>query len=460
MPLNLKNPNAISGQALDENLNSLVRDWGPTLNRWALKIENRLDQAHQVANESKDFTKKSISNIVFPTTTTVTDGLTHGDAVWEYDPAFILERDDFLSIGASATAAEAAALPSSFTSGSGAGWNFVSASFASDPPYWVPGGPMPNLGLLGVPNNSTSGQASFLLRGPFSPHGMPLLDYPGWKMTWVFQISRVRNFPNGGVPTPTFSMNQTSMYVGLGNWTTLTTGAFPNTTSPRPPFFLGLRFDTDTTAPAISDTFFNFEYVNQGIAASYSRSNTQGTTISTGIAPQAQEGLWYRFEMSCPQSGQVKMSLSNGTTTFSSTLAISPIVTISTGPSSVSINGTAVRMAWGTNLLPVAQGTKLTIDYSNGTTVAFNGTFTQFDSSTNAGQLLDFFGNGSVVNAAHSTLTFYPSYVPIFVFGNDSQAAPTGWNKGVFIDYYSFVWNPNLSSTAPGTPNSLKSRYF
>lgn len=381
------------------------------------------------------------------------DNLTHpSGVVWEYDPTYVIERDDFLSINSSTTG-DGGILSASFSSG--AMWSFISSTFASDQPYWTPGGPIPNVGLLALPNNGTSGQANFLLRGPFTPHGMPLLDFPGWKLSWVFQISRVRDFPNGGSPTPAFSWAKVSMYVGLGNWGVNNTAAtFANTTTPRPPFFLGLRYDTDTTAPSIGDTQFVFEYVNQTLATSYSRSNTQGTTASTGIT--VTEGNWYRFEMSCAAAGQVQMTLTDGTTSFTSTLSVAKITT-TTNPGSVSVSNGTVFVSYGSTLLPVGVGSSLAVSYSGGGS-SVSGTFSQFDVAPNA-TTLRFMGTGTGGVPTTSSASFYPAYAPIFVFGNDSQAAPTGWSKGVNIDYYAFVWNMNLGPNAPGTPNSLKSRY-
>lgn len=382
------------------------------------------------------------------------DGVTHGDSVYGYDSAWIREFDDFTYINTSGSVGDGSALGTSFQSS--VMWSFIPATFASDPPYWTSGGPIPNLGMISIPNNSTANQATFLLKGLNTTHGLPLLDYPGWKMAWVFEVARVRDFPNGGSPTPIFAWGQVSLYAGLANWpTSSSTGTFGNTTTPRPPFFLGLRYDTDPTAPAISDSQFVFEYVTQAIGTSYARNNTQGTTVATGM--NVVEGNWYRFEMACSTSGKVTMTLTDGTTSFTSTLTIGKIG-FNTNPSSASISNGTTLVSYGSNLLPIATGTKYTFSYSGGGS-SLSGTATQFDVNTSS-STLRFFGTGTGGLPTSSSLTFYPSLTPVFVFGNDSQAAPVGWQRGVSIDYYAFVWNPNLSSSAPGTPNSLKSRYW
>src|SRR5258708_38187860 len=67
------------------------------LNKWAEEVNTEL---HGLKNVGKFVATKasnaSITNITNNTVTGATDGLVHGDAVWEYDSAYTNFRDDFL----------------------------------------------------------------------------------------------------------------------------------------------------------------------------------------------------------------------------------------------------------------------------------------------------------------------------------------------------------------------------
>src|SRR5260370_36771717 len=71
----------------------------------------------------------------------------------------------------------------------------------------------------------------------------PLLDYPGWKCTWVFTIRRP--LTANPVSTP-FDATKLSVYVGLGN------GSGTNSFSTRPAGFIGVRYDTDPSSFALT----------------------------------------------------------------------------------------------------------------------------------------------------------------------------------------------------------------
>src|ERR1041385_579430 len=65
-----------------------------TANRWALRIENQLDELQK--RPIKKVTNTTNTNIT-QAASGVSDGLVHGDKVWLHDAAYITERDDFIS---------------------------------------------------------------------------------------------------------------------------------------------------------------------------------------------------------------------------------------------------------------------------------------------------------------------------------------------------------------------------
>lgn len=178
-----------------------------------------------------------------------TDGLTHGDSVWETDPAYFVWRDDFSyqTFGQST-------LP--FTGAfNETGWRLIRSSGSSIIGNWL-GGAFPHFGVLQISNNNISNDFVQMMpnnNAQFAPAGSlftwPLLDYAGWKMTWVFQFLRGGNgqgllINESNTFTPqAFSLAKTSCYIGLAG---VNGGAsINNGFAPRPNVFLGLRYDTD-----------------------------------------------------------------------------------------------------------------------------------------------------------------------------------------------------------------------
>jgi hypothetical protein len=364
------------------------------------------------------------------------DGLIHGDKFWEIDPAFFCIRDDF----SMAPAANLGDFTSEFP------WHGVNSGAGSFQSTVWPGqgfsGGMPSFGFVMMVNNSTADNANWLCPRTdptiIPQIGWPVLDYPGWKMIWVFTVQREFH---GSVPAA-FSFAQTSFYMGMGNWPGIS--AQPSiSTTPRPLDFIGLRYDTDTTAPAISDTTFVFEQVFQTPNASApARNNAQGQTFNTGMTPT--EGVTYRFEMTCGSSGSVLLSLSNGTTTSTTTFTVSPLsgLTVTNG----SFSGYGLYTTSGGALFPWVPGTKVT--NGSGVLTLMPGLL----QPTNASWLLS---SGST----SGTVSFFPALLPFTAFGNDSQATPTGSSKGIGVDYFGFIWNPAVGG-GTGTSNVNLPRYW
>src|SRR5260370_34640809 len=167
------------------------------------------------------------------------DGLVHGDTIWDYDSAYTILRDDF--IAGNATSGTIGDLGWIF----GAGGTAVAVSQKADG--------FPYLGQFQFgPNAATSNTgggivlpAANLALNSIGENSMwPLLDYPGWKCSWVFTIRRP--LTSNPVSTP-FDATKLSVYVGLGNL-----GSNANTFFTRLPGFIGVRYDTDPASFALT----------------------------------------------------------------------------------------------------------------------------------------------------------------------------------------------------------------
>ncbi len=225
---------------------------------------------------------------------------------------------------------------------------------------------------------------------------------------------------------------------------------------------------------------FKFEYVNnpQWNNAQI-RHNVPGTVVDTGIAPTF--GHWYRLDMSCSATGIVTISLLDETAaaTVSSVYTIPKMVVNATGLSLVSDINKQVVVSLapdgaGFNATPKvsfpqfgADGSVITISAVTGNPAVLNGTWTTYPNNA-----LFSIGNWNAVitqtnaitfDATHTaTLTGYPSFTPIVLWGCDDSGGNTAFPNASWcaVDLFTFVWNPNLGPGAPGTPNALKSRYW
>lgn len=382
-----------------------------------------------------------------------TDGLIHGDSIWESDPAYIILRDDFTTTYSPATGYLLGQMP----------WIVASVTF----PFFYSQnfGPLPYLGSWGFGNDGTAGDTQIMVPafgGTTAPwgQGWAVSDKPNWKMIWNFSVNPLVTGASASPWNSLFSFTKVSFYIGLGWPTAAITTGLP----PRPPSFIGLRFDTDPTSPAISDTQFVFEAVSN---VNTGRSNVQGNTAATGIVPT--QNNHYRFEMTCTTPGQVEMTLTDGTTLFSATLTI-PKANLSVTFETIGSRQVAGNVYGGfvvnvPNLaLPFGAGTNMTVSgITNPTYTPFNGTWPILANyaTTTIGDYAAFLFPSAIVQGSTITgdLSFYPALIPWVSFGNDTSASPTADSKAVNIDFFSFVWNPGVGG-GTGTPNPLKPRYF
>lgn len=409
---------------------------------------NQLNPFTNAAAQStaKIVVTQAISAIpVVPSATSVTDGLIHGDKIWETDSAYASIRDEFTG--------------GNSLSGSigDVGWTiFNSAGGTALPMKGV--GSLPAVGAWGISNSGTANGYQNINLAPLVVGGsdffMPLFDYPvGWKATFVFGFSL--GFQDA-VTGPFFTKK--SIYVGLA-----ATFDPPTAWSARPNIFYGLRYDTDTTAPSIADTTMKFEVVNnlENLTTSGTRKNTQGTVVDTGVTPAM--GVLYRLEIQMVAAGVITMSL-NGSAPTSFT--IPTIVAGGAGANGqASINANIGRLKVGPTAAQFDHsifvgGSKVVVAGVTSFWAALNGSRTLI--STTVGPSSKFplitgnVGNGSVTD---TTMTGFPGVVPIFSFGNDTQATPTANSLSFLVDYFSLVWNPGVGG-GTGTPSSTLPRYF
>ena len=297
-----------------------------------------------------------------------------------------------------------------------------------------------SVGGLGFSGTATASQVNFLVHGLGSAaswvngitDSWSLFDNPGWTLSWTFTVGRPYLFTQSRLPAA-FSWSKVSFYIGLGNYPSITTPT--TTTVPRPPYFVGLRYDTDTTSPSIGDTQFVFEAVaNSTWTTTRAALNPQGNTSATGIA--ATEGTTYTFTMSSTTAGSVTMTLSNGTANYTATLAV-PQFSASTNGAYIA-NGIG-ELAW-TSLggVPAGPGTQMIISGATGSYASFNGTQTILGGG-GAGTFADIALAGSAgFGAAVMTTKCYPSVLPYMTFGNDSEVGPTADSKAVVVNQFTF----------------------
>jgi hypothetical protein len=222
------------------------------------------------------------------------------------------------------------------------------------------------------------------------------------------------------------------------------------------------------TTPAISDTTMKLEAVTDPFFnLVVGRNNTQGTVVDTGIVPT--EDVYYRLDIICTTAGQVSMSI-NGA--VPSTFTIPKYTINSSGPGPDSVVGLKGQAALTFGSLysgksithPFGPGEPILVSGMTGPQVTLNGNWVD-------NNVADTFSDSRVVHFKYTGVNVsqaspgnwsvqgYPSLLPIFMFGNDTQDSPASADARICVDYFSFVWNPGVGG-GTGTPDPTKSRYF
>jgi hypothetical protein len=382
----------------------------------------------------------------------VDDGLIHGDAIWESDSAYVLMRDDFISSNNSAGTNTINNIGAYY-------WNLVSSAAPAPAAGFLSSYP-PNMGQYVWTNSATVNGASWLtfpVGGPgtdsfYASNIMyALAERPAWKATFVFKLESTQNL-NTSLGTP-FTTAGRAIYIGF---TGSDFNALISAPVSRPSIFMGLRFDTSTTAPSINDSFFTFEVVTNLPGNSAVRNNVQGQTLVTTVAPI--QGAWHRLDILCTTAGTVTMTL-DGSASFTTTIPTATIsftsgansTFISNGVAKISLGGSKTSvLVWGAGSSVTISGTTSTPSI-NGTVVLTGASDTGIDWASPATM-----GNTNTAG----TLVGYPVYTPLFMMGNSDVAGPTANTMMMDVDYFSFVWNPGVGGGSTGTPDPTKARYF
>lgn len=200
----------------------------------------------------------------------LTDGLYHGDSIFGVDASLQRWFDDFVFGFGAADASGTSNVNTSSDSGIGElRWDiFRGAGVGTAINRAVPSIP-PHVGAVNfLSGTSASSFSSLFWRGGAGTNtgggsgnikqsgGMPLFDYPAWKIVWVFGFPSQRQTTTA---TP-FPLTKKSFYCGLAPHDgSNVQGGIPtwspaNGSSARPPWFAGLRFDTDPGSGALALT--------------------------------------------------------------------------------------------------------------------------------------------------------------------------------------------------------------
>jgi hypothetical protein len=361
------------------------------------------------------------------------DGLVHGDKIWAIDPAYVILRDEFIS---------------NSTGGIGQlEWQTFGTLNTSG---YTGGLSAMNIGEFGWANSGIASQTGGLIFSPTPStgafqFGFPLLDFPGWKAIFIWRFH-----PSNDSSGAAANFLQKSMYIGFAFGVPNIDGAIT-----RPNIFIGARYDTDTTAPAISDTTIKLEAVENALGPN-TRNNTQGTVVNTGVTPAID--TYYRLEISCIASGVVTMSL-NGSAplTFNISTMVATAIVGSTYQASAGLG--RITFANTTGKPPWFAGSQVTIAGLTGTGIPLNGLHTTVPQEGTNNTIVIFDSNLSIGSTAASgfTATGFPALFPIFNWGNDTVAAPTTDTR-IMVDYFGFVWNKGLAGAT--NPNATLPRYW
>ena len=233
---------------------------------------------------------------------------------------------------------------------------------------------------------------------------------------------------------------------------------------------------------SLNDSTFKLEYVanpfpfaatattawrnnNSGTVTYTGGSFAAGTVYDTSITPV--EGTWYRLDMVCASAGSVKLTLSGGGSTASTTITCG---TVSYGDASANwtyaqangvataVPGTFALLANGTNIQTNVWGPGSIITVTTPPT----GLTTPF---TMVGQELSTNGLATLQSGAltapltkTSILTGYPAMWPMVIFGNDQAGGgPSAGGRALGIDFFGMYYNPAI---AGHTYSASDSRYF
>jgi hypothetical protein len=148
------------------------------------------------------------------------DGLTHGSSPWEIDSTSVILTEDFAS-GTNSNG-QIGALGWGISTGTGNTYEL---------------GAPPHIGIVGFQTGTSQTAPNVLWPYSFNnsnESAVALLDYPGWKLSWVWRWVRKTNSVATSDATP---FTKCAFYAGLMN--------INGFSASRPPIFIGAQYDTD-----------------------------------------------------------------------------------------------------------------------------------------------------------------------------------------------------------------------
>ncbi len=210
---------------------------------------------------------------------------------------------------------------------------------------------------------------------------------------------------------------------------------------------------TANVVSANSTSFtINYTKANYSATTETGTATLGGSVTNTGITPVI--GQYYRFEMSCSTVGQVNMSLSNGTTTFSATNLAVPQYSFNMASGWTFANDFTgeFNLQCGTDgpvIAPFGPGSVLAFSNFTSSAAVYNGSQTVFNNIGTALQLLTATATGPI-SLVSGTVAGYPSHLIQASFGTTTSGSGTA-NCAMHIDFFGFAWNPGVNG-GTGTP--------
>ena len=229
-----------------------------------------------------------------------------------------------------------------------------------------------------------------------------------------------------------------------------------------------VTFSNMTTSTFLNGVTVNVVSANStSFTINYTHANFSGTTetgtatlggsvTDTGMTPTI--GKYYRFEMTCSTVGQVNMSLSDGTTTFTATGITVPQYSFnlkSTWAFGNNFTGEFYAQS-GPIAGPFGTGSVLTFSNFTSTAAVYNGPQTVSDSDVTVLRFFTSTATGSLTSQT-GTIAGYPSHFIQASFGTTTSGTGTA-DCALHIDFFGFAWNPVLGNG--GAPNSVKPRFW
>ena len=447
------------------------------------------------------------------------DGLTHGTTPWETDPSSVIMVDDFNS--GNATSGSIGSLNWTSLLLSSAFVGLTSSGFPNSGSVYCNSAVTSNGGVVLTPVN-----AGALISSVRVPVGFPITYNPGWDCSFVFRwptfsvspatttFTKARLYLGFAVYAAANSAKRPAKFCGLrfdtdpgvsfavasvantSGGTTVYTGTFTGGGSN---LFAGMKFkvsgftnagnngtffcqaNSTTTltlvntggisesasataaTPAISDSTYVFECVQNGIDGN----NVQGTTYTTAISPDRN---WHRFRMRSVVQGQILFSLDGGTEqmlsistdTFPSGYTSGGVDLTVTGNSVATGNTLIQNAATVSWFLAPSWQTPSVLAGCTSTAAVLNGTYniSNASSAVSGGPAYQTSGVNSSATQTSTGITFtwYNAFYPLILFGNDSQSSPGA--KILEVDFFGFAYNPGLATDFAQTTDPTKSRFF